>query len=395
MVMSTVIFSAMAGAIALAIVSSMHRPDPKHPKNVFLISLLVLLLLHTLGELLIASGGYQFAPQLVGLELPLRMLMGPALYLYTGSIIPTEKLRVWPTIGLALLGLLLIALVMSPFFQLTAAEKLTLANPEIRDPDLFRLMLIICSATSVIFVVYTLCYVFAALRLQARHRRRVMEQYANIESRSLDWLRSMLVVWGLVWLLYISDSMLWVLNMQPPGLGIVLAITYALAVIFFAHLALHQSTPQLEIIQGTTGSAPITSERKPPPTFDRGGSLAPERMQRIALKLRHVMENDRLFTNNELSLRHLVDATKTTANHLSETFSQHLKTNFFQFVNEYRVAEAKKLLVASDATVTAIAFEVGYNSRSTFNSAFKKETGLTPTGFRNRAKGLDKEENFS
>src|SRR5690606_13340302 len=115
--MSTVIFSAMAGAIALAIVSSIHRPDPRHPKNVFLISLLVLLSLHILGELLIASGGYQFAPQLVGLELPLRMLMGPALYLYTRSMISTEKLRVWPTVGLALLGLLLIAFVMSPFFQ--------------------------------------------------------------------------------------------------------------------------------------------------------------------------------------------------------------------------------------------------------------------------------------
>lgn len=393
--MSTIIFSAMAGAIALAIVSSMHRPDPKHPKNVFLISLLVLLLLHTLGELLIASGGYRFAPQLVGLELPLRMLMGPALYLYTRSMMPTEKLRVWPTVGLALLGLLAITLVMSPFFQLTAEEKLALANPEIRDPGLFRLMLIICSATSVIFVVFTLCYVFAALRLQAQHRRRVMEQYANIESRSLDWLRSMLVVWGFVWLLYILDNMLWVLNMQPPGLDMVLAVSYALAVILFAHLALHQSTPKLEIIQGNTASAPITSEIETPPAFDRAASLAPERMQRIALKLRHVMENERLFTNNELSLRHLVDATKTTANHLSETFSQHLKTNFFQFVNEYRVTEAKQLLATSDATVTTIAFEVGYNSRSTFNSAFKKETGLTPTGFRNHVKGLDQEEKFS
>lgn len=385
----------MAGAIALAIVSSMHRPDPKHRKNVFLIGLLVLLLMHTLGELLIASGGYQFAPQLVGLELPLRMLMGPALYLYTRSIIPTEKLRVWPTVGMALLGLLLIALVMAPFFQLTAEEKLALADPETRDPDIFRLMLIICSATSVIFVVITLCYVFAALQLQARHRRRVMEQYANIESRSLDWLRSMLLVWGFVWLLYILDSMLWVLNMQPPGLDIVLAVLYALAVILFAHLALHQSTQKLEIIKPTTASAAIASEiDKTPPAVDRVATLAPERMQRIALKLRHVMENDRLFTNNELSLRHLVDATRTTANHLSETFSQHLKTNFFQFVNEYRVAEARKLLATSDATVTTIAFEVGYNSRSTFNSAFKKETGLTPTAFRDHARGLDQEEKY-
>src|SRR5690606_6423404 len=140
---------------------------------------------------------------------------------------------------------------------------------------------------------------------QAQHRRRVMEQYANIESRSLDWLRSMLVVWGFVWLLYILDNMLWVLNIRPPGLDMVLAVSYALAVILFSHLALHQSTPKLEIIQGNTASAPITSEIETSPAFDRTASLAPERMLRIALKLKHVMENDRLFTNNELSLRHL------------------------------------------------------------------------------------------
>ncbi|HEY7771778.1 MAG TPA: helix-turn-helix transcriptional regulator [Marinagarivorans sp.] len=393
--MSTVIFSVMAGAIVLAIVSSVHRPDPQHSRNVFLMGLLVLLLLHTLGELLIASGGYRFAPQLVGIELPLRMLMGPALYLYARSMMPTEQLRVWPTLGLALLGPLLIVIVMAPFFQLTADEKLALASPATRDPDLFRLTLIICGATSVIFVAVTLCYLMAALRLQARHRQRVMEQYANIETRSLDWLRFMLVVWGGVWLLYILDNVLWVLNIRPPGLDISIAVLYALAVILFAHLALHQSPAKLETIQRSGPKAPITSESKAPPVTDRISSLAPERMQRIALKLTHAMENDRLFTNNELSLRHLADATNTSANHLSETFSQYLKTNFFKFVNEYRVAEAKQRLMTTDSTVTTIAYEVGYNSRSTFNAAFKKETGLTPTGFRNYAKGVDREERLS
>lgn len=363
-IVATIIFSAMVGATALAIASSRNR---------FLTGLFILILIHALGELLIASGAYQYAPHLAGIQLPIRMLLGPALYFYAHSMMASEQLKVSRAYGLALLGPVVILLIMLPFVGLSAEQKLSLANPATRDPVLWQLAITTCALAAGIFVAYTAAYLLAALRLQNRHRARMMEQYANIETRSLDWLRIMLLVWGLVWLLFAVDRALWIANIRPGPFGIILALAEAFAVIAFAHLALNQ--PPLPD-PDTNNETENTRTREP--------TLSQERMARIAEKLKTCMLEDRLFTENELSLRHLADATNTSENHLSETFSQYLKTNFFQFVNEYRINEAKHLLQRADSSITTIAFDIGYNSRSTFNTAFKKSTGLTPSAFRNQ-----------
>ena len=70
-------------------------------------------------------------------------------------------------------------------------------------------------------------------------------------------------------------------------------------------------------------------------------------------------------------------------NHISETLSQFLHTKFFQFVNGFRVEEAKKALQDKDKLITRIAFDVGFNSKSTFNTAFKKVVGYSPSAYRN------------
>ena len=66
-----------------------------------------------------------------------------------------------------------------------------------------------------------------------------------------------------------------------------------------------------------------------------------------------------------------------------QTLSQFLHTKFFQFVNGFRVEEAKKALKDSDKLVISIAFDVGFNSKSTLNTAFKKIVGYSPSAYRN------------
>lgn len=65
----------------------------------------------------------------------------------------------------------------------------------------------------------------------------------------------------------------------------------------------------------------------------------------------------------------------------------HLNKHFFDFVNEYRIEKAKELLThpeRKEYTVLEILYEVGFNSKSSFNTAFKKRTGLTPTEYRRK-----------
>jgi AraC-like DNA-binding protein len=73
---------------------------------------------------------------------------------------------------------------------------------------------------------------------------------------------------------------------------------------------------------------------------------------------------------------------------LSVLINQHLNQHFFDFVNEYRIEEEKLLLKnpeKKEFTVLDILYEVGFNSKSSFNTAFKKHTGLTPTQFKKTA----------
>ena len=70
---------------------------------------------------------------------------------------------------------------------------------------------------------------------------------------------------------------------------------------------------------------------------------------------------------------------------MSLAINEGLKKNFYDLVNGYRVEEAKRLLVdpnSNNYTVLSIGFEAGFNSKTTFNTVFKKFTGLTPTAYR-------------
>ncbi len=108
-------------------------------------------------------------------------------------------------------------------------------------------------------------------------------------------------------------------------------------------------------------------------------------MRRTADKLTGALNTNKLYADNDLSLRRLSDITGVTKNHISETLSQHLGVNFFDFVNSHRAAEAKRLLTETDLNVLEIGLEVGFNSRSTFNAAFKKHVGSPPSTYREDA----------
>ncbi|PXX27028.1 helix-turn-helix domain-containing protein, partial [Thalassospira sp. 11-3] len=79
----------------------------------------------------------------------------------------------------------------------------------------------------------------------------------------------------------------------------------------------------------------------------------------------------------------LANAVGVTPNQLSYVLNQHLGKSFFDFVNEVRTNEASRLLIEEpDRTILDIAISVGFNSKSTFNLAFKKITGKTPSVYR-------------
>lgn len=358
----------MFGVIALALVEGLNKP--KQRQNRFFIGLLILLLVHVIGELYIYTGAYRYAPSIAGVNFPVRMLLGPALYFYACSVMSTASIskRTYLT---ALSGPLVVILAMLPFFFLISPDqKLALADPATRDPVLWRIALTTCLFATTVFLLFTGYFLMASLNLHRRHREYVMARFSSIEQRSLDWFRMLLWLWGAVWLMYAAEFTLGAVQIFWFGSGVMLPIFEVTILVVFLHKALNQ--PILE--EDEKKSVSSNEQRQP--------MLSEERMLAVAGKLNEAMTKERVYLQEDLSLGRLSDAIAVSENHISETLSQHLQTNFFQYVNGFRIADAKTRLENNDQLVSTIAFDVGFKSKSTFNAAFKANVGCTPSLYR-------------
>ena len=184
----TLLYAGMLGIV----VSGLCKPvaNPNTGSALFLVGLLALLLIDISGELLIYSGLHLHVPGLVGFQLPFRMLLGPALYFYAhASMSPQIRTNI-ESYGTALVGPILVICAMLPFiFGITSAQKLAMADPATRDPELFKIALFTCLSSAIAFIFFTFAYLVAALKLHARHRSQLMDKFSEIEHRSPDWFR--------------------------------------------------------------------------------------------------------------------------------------------------------------------------------------------------------------
>lgn len=103
----------------------------------------------------------------------------------------------------------------------------------------------------------------------------------------------------------------------------------------------------------------------------------------ILVKLEEIFKSERAFADEDISLPKLAEELEISPHQLSQILNEKLNQTFPQYVNSYRVNEAKKLIAEdSERSILSIAFAVGFNSKASFNRAFKSLSGLTPQEFR-------------
>ncbi|MCB1144702.1 MAG: helix-turn-helix domain-containing protein [Leptospiraceae bacterium] len=106
-------------------------------------------------------------------------------------------------------------------------------------------------------------------------------------------------------------------------------------------------------------------------------------VQKVVIKLIDLMENDKIYYDETLSMEGLSSQLHLTRHQLSEILNRILGTNFYDFVQKYRIREAMEMIEKrKDLNILNIAFEVGFQSKSAFNTAFKKISGTTPIGYK-------------
>lgn len=135
---------------------------------------------------------------------------------------------------------------------------------------------------------------------------------------------------------------------------------------------------------GTLGSGLTKSDAVPLRKYAKSG-LDQAQLQRYTSQLARLMKDDKVFLRSDLTLPKLAAMVGCSVNHLSQAVNSGFYMSFFDFLNSYRIEEAKLMLSQGDGradSILDVSFAVGFNSNSAFYAAFKKSTGQTPAQFR-------------
>jgi AraC-like DNA-binding protein len=133
-------------------------------------------------------------------------------------------------------------------------------------------------------------------------------------------------------------------------------------------------------------------ERKEPEKYSKSG-LKENEADIYLKKLLLYMDTKKPYLNGSLSILDLSDMTGIARHHITQVLNENYKRNFFTFINEYRVKEVLERFKDpryNNYTILAIALDAGFNSKTTFNSFFKNQTGLTPSEYRQKITGIDR-----
>ena len=129
----------------------------------------------------------------------------------------------------------------------------------------------------------------------------------------------------------------------------------------------------------------VNSSTESSSTKYQKSSLSSEKEQQTLEKLKQLMATEKPFLENTLSLPILAKKLAVSTHHLSQIINDNLRQNFFEMLAGYRIEEAQQILAdpaQNHLKIEEIAEQVGYNSKSAFNTAFKKITGQTPSQYR-------------
>jgi AraC-like DNA-binding protein len=241
-------------------------------------------------------------------------------------------------------------------------------------------------ACIVLFLFQVPYYLKECVRILGRHADRTKALFSNIEHKTLNTLRILVFVVVTKWFVGLLRALYCITLGRDTGWGLLFTGMEVGVTLWALFSVLRQSTV-LSVAErkladdlfgeGTARSANTEAR------YARSCLDQPTRT-RIRRKLQEAMQTSHLYRDNRLTLRGLCQQIKENPHYVSQVINQDLGTSFYDLVNLHRVENAKRVLVrAPEKTVIEIALEVGFNSKSTFNAAFRQHTGSTPTAYRN------------
>jgi AraC-like DNA-binding protein len=369
---------ALLGIVALAVlfllaVKIIKQPAEDKTAKRLLILLLIGLFSMAYCLFYVYAGMRQALPVLANIEIGLAYWIGPSLYFYIQQINGGPSPFAKPLNYLHWLPAILIELMLVPYFLMSTSEKV--AYFENRSSSIYAPMIFYTWAG---FHVHVLIYVLLCQRHLRVYRQRIVDNYSNVSVLNLRWLQ--LFCFGFI-VQILAERVLPVLKITSSSLSNTAGMAVYVFIIALAYTALGQSR-----LQFVNPQPPATTSGNGNGKYHRSG-LRDHSAQYYLGKLNRLMATEQYFLESDLSLQSLAERVKISPHHLSQILNEKLEKSFYDYVNEQRVEHAKQLLLKEPGrSIIDIALESGYNSKNSFQNAFKRHTGTTPSEYR-RTKG--------
>ncbi len=243
-------------------------------------------------------------------------------------------------------------------------------------------------------VIVTMPFLIFSVRLLNRYHKKIKDNFSDISKISYTVVRNIIIASAAMYFIEILTIILSFSNIQIANslnsflyifiIGIVYILGYdALVrkkdeVIKFVYV---QEIQKQEI--SVSATATNTNEIEIRQKYEKNG-LSETKISDISTKISACISKEKPYKNPELRLNDLAQLIGEHPNNVSQVLNDVFKKNFYDFINFYRIEDAKVFLKSPDFknfTITAIGFEVGFNSKTAFYSAFKKFADTTPAQF--------------
>ncbi len=311
------------------------------------------------------------------------LTFGPFLLLYTRSLITTgfklksiELVHFIPFVLFAAIQIIAPELFVFP-------ESKALAPPPLTS-RIHGLSILISLVSYSIFV----------LILLRRHRKQVAEYFSsNTQRVTLNWLHwitvGFIIAYSTPFLIKITVVFL---DLSPVLHGIKLhgqAFTFFIFVLGFFGLKqspVYQGTDTTENKELSNSPPVLIKNNKKNPKYERSG-LKEDNIPAYLERLEDYMQQSKPYLDANLNIEVLARSIKIPKHYITLILNKKLEKNFHQFINHYRIRDAINQLQKnekSQTTILEIAYASGFNSKSTFNTLFKKQTQMTPSEFRKK-----------
>lgn len=348
--------------------------NKKQQRNTFFLGVFVLLFgLTSVTGIAEGLNLIQYYPYLNHLPFDFLWLLFPVFYLYVKeiSIFPDKKnyyILIPGIIEFLFLGSLLFL------------EEETRNN--ISDSLLYGLFFIF---GGIIFSIVILVKTFVLIK---RHTKSIKEQYSSIEYKEVAWIKYFSLILLFYFLsTFITIIVVVILGEQKSHLESVEIIFTVIncGLIFWASFkGITQQNVSLLIPEDKIAITDKNSKDK----VSKKDALEDndESIKIIIEKLKHIIDENQLFKNVDLTIIDVSEKIGIHPRKLSTIINSNLGSNFNTFINNYRVALAKELLRNNDEnnlTIEGIAYEAGFKSKSSFYTAFKNATQMTPVNYKN------------